>query len=350
MIRDPSGMEQIRFQERDPFEDFLDHPEHGGQRREASGAERASMDASLKKLARIFSNVPDGWQVDGALNISFIVGDYIGVHKDVDISIDPEKIEHIERELRNNGYGLFLSYPKDKKNFRGVKIMERVRHNSFTTEQAEHLMIAAIDQSGKILNQGDLNFIDVHLVRRNEQGAAVGFGGVPLPSVWQYPRHYSFHGTTIVGSHPARVAYYKLHDARAYDSHDLQLLAESGVLSVEDANDIERVCGSEILDREMMVREWIRGVLKNRKQGESVYELMITDPRVAVNLDRLEQPLRALAKDIASGEYDDMAIEDRALELAGIRRESADFMERVKRFVGYAQSAEMSKRVRNALR
>lgn len=349
MIHDSLGLEQIRFQERDPFEDFLGHSEHNGQRREASEAERMSMDASLKKLAQIFSNVPSGWQVDGALNISFVMGDYIGVHKDVDVSIDPKKIEHIEHELRNNGYGLFLSYPKDKKNFRGTKIMERVRFNSFTTDQSEHLMVAAIDLNGKIVDQSVLSFIDIHLIKRNEKGAAIGFGGVELPDAWQNSRRYSFRGVDIEGSHPARVAYYKLHDVRAYDERDLQLLAESGSLSVEDVSEIVSVCEAEMAGREAMVRGWVRNILKKIKPGEDVYQVMTKDPHVAASLDRLEKPLRELAEDIASGAYDNEAIEVRALELIGINQESSGLKERLIRFVKSVKNLELPERVKNAL-
>lgn len=352
MIHDSTGIEQVRFQERDPFEDFLDHPGFAVQRRAATEQEQEKMDASLKKLQQIFSRVPEGWNVDGALNISFITGDYIGVHKDVDISIEPAHIERIEAELRSSGYGLFLSYPKDTKNPRGPKVMERVRHNSFTSEQAEHLMIAAVDERGKISESDSLDFLDTHLIKRNNSGVSIGHGGVELPESWQKSRQYLFRGMPITGAHPAKVAYYKLHEVRAYDDRDLEILAKSGALSRDEIMDVARVCEREMTDRESMVTGWVRGILLSVKtvsdSAEDIFAKMISDPRVAIHLDRLAAPLKSLADIIASGVSDAPRLEQRALELLGVSEESAGLRSRVARFVGWVVSDERLKKVEAA--
>ncbi len=72
--------EKFMFQERDPFDDFLEHIDQNAERREPTSEEKTRMDNNLIKLGQIFSDSNLNWQLDGALNISLMKGEYIGIH------------------------------------------------------------------------------------------------------------------------------------------------------------------------------------------------------------------------------------------------------------------------------
>ena len=103
--------EKNKIQERAAFHDESVLSEVGmGERRKASVEEKKSMDKNLEKLADIFEGSNIHWQLDGALNISLMNNnEYIGVHKDVDVTIDPDDLGKLEKQLFEKNYGLFLS-------------------------------------------------------------------------------------------------------------------------------------------------------------------------------------------------------------------------------------------------
>lgn len=240
--------EPLRFQERDPFDDFLEHIDRRGTRREPTEQEREKMDKSLVALGKLFEGTGIRWQLDGALNISLMRGDYIGIHKDLDISIEADDAELLENELKKRGYGLFVSSLKDPSEPRGKKVMERVNAKEFLvaaeSDHLRHPMIAVVDERGRIREVGDLNFIDPHIVRRSN-GNPMGWHGVELPEHWGVPTPAHFQGTELMLSHPAKVAYYKLHGTRSYDRTDLKLLAESDAFTLVDVDELEGVMRAE---------------------------------------------------------------------------------------------------------
>ncbi len=104
--------ERYKYQELGSFDYFMANIDKNEERRTPTPEEKERMDASLVQLGKIFGSSNTRWHIDGALNISLMKGEYIGIHKDVDISIEKDEIEKVDGQLARNGYGLFLSYLK----------------------------------------------------------------------------------------------------------------------------------------------------------------------------------------------------------------------------------------------
>lgn len=308
-VRD-SGAETstgMLLQERDPFDDFLAHID-GGQRREATAEEQEQMDLRLRELGALFEDSDIRWQLDGALNISLLRGGYIGIHKDVDISIEADEIEKIDTHLGKKGFGLFLSKLIDSEDPKSKRLMERVGGERFTQalEQdsfIEHAMIAAVDKRGKILESEGLNFIDVHVVRRIG-GNPVGRNDVQLPEKWFEPIRHEFQGTELLLSHPAKVAYFKLRETRPYDEADLKLLVETEKVTKEDVAEIRKLVLQEKELREKRTETMMKRILGNinSEMGENqIFDQFISDPEISSKAGekRVQEILKTLAKGIA---------------------------------------------------
>jgi hypothetical protein len=303
--------EQFRYQERPAFfdETVLDQ-DKGDERRKPTDAEREQMNSNMQKLADIFDGSDLRWQLDGALNISLMKGDYIGVHKDVDLTIDQDDLEKLEKQLFSKGYGLFLSSehedPKKRK-------MKWVSAEEFRKAPKEHLMIAAVDERGKIREGESLNFLDVHLVKRDERGRPLGFGGAPLPEKWYEAQPITFKGAEINLSHPAKVAYFKLYCKRGFDETDLWALAETGKLTMDDVGEIENVLEQEFENKRETISTIIERVVRNiteTSKPEEIFEALIKDQDVAGRVEKEEdkERLRKLAELI--GKQDDKSLEN----------------------------------------
>ena len=247
------------YQQRDAFEDFAKHV-NDAERRKPMPEEKERMDAGLDKLGKIFEGTGLRWHLDGALNISLMTGEYIGVHKDVDISVEQDELEKLNERLEQTGFGIFLSYPADPKHPEGKYVFERISPADILLERPGQVMIGAIDASGKIREEEPLNFPDLHVTKRNEEGKPMGDKGVELPEKWFEGYPVQFRDTIINLSHPAKVAYFKLHGTRDYDFTDLKSLAETGKLTNEDIADIEQALKGENI---------LRRVAKNVRTGRS---------------------------------------------------------------------------------
>ena len=297
----PEAGESFQFQERYPFEDFMAHIDQDAERRPPTEEERQRMDSNLIQLGKIFEGSDIKWQIDGGLNISLVKGDYIGIHKDVDISIEESELEKIDTQLKKSGYGLFLSYPKNPKEPQGKKIMERVGAKKFSEAEQDHLMIASVDGKGKIKEGKTLNFIDVHLVKRNTEGNPTGGSGVELPEKWFEPQPTTFQGQEVNLSHPAKTAYFKLHGVRNYDQTDLQKLTETGSLTLDDVADIENIFQQEVLTRRNVVEVLIGRVVDNLKPemtADEIFDVFAQEPRIAKALERVSEPLKILSQKV----------------------------------------------------
>lgn len=103
--------EKYKFQEENPFweEEGISLSENDIERRLCTKKEKEDLDKSIEQLGNLFADADFYWQLDGALNISLYRGEYIGVHKDIDLSIDFRDLEKIEPFLNQKGFGLFLS-------------------------------------------------------------------------------------------------------------------------------------------------------------------------------------------------------------------------------------------------
>jgi len=241
-----------------PWEDFAaENINEQNERKVATPEQEAEMNQRLLELGQTMAGADFPWHIDGALNISLLNGKYIGYHKDVDLSVEAEDLEKLEAQLLKNGYGLFLSRT-DRET--GERTLRRVGHKVFKDSEQEHMLIAAIDERGRVRQDRKLNFVDVHIVERNEEGRALGQSEVPVPDAWTRAYPIDFAGTTINTSHPAKVLYFKLHQTRNYDSTDIDRLVETGKITVEDIDEVTQVFESE----------FVANIAKGRKVFETV--------------------------------------------------------------------------------
>ena len=298
-------VEDFQFQERDPFEDFMGHIDQDAERRKPTEEEKQRMDSNLIQLGKIFEGSDIKWQIDGGLNISLVKGEYIGIHKDVDISIEESELEKIDAQLKKTGYGLFLSHLKNPKEPKGKKVMERVSAKKFSEAEQDHLMIASVDEKGKIKEGKTLNFIDVHLIKRNNEGKPTGWSGVELPEKWFEPQPTTFQGQEVNLSHPAKTAYFKLHGTRNYDQTDLQKLVETGSLTLEDVGEIQQAFNQESLIRKDEAETLIGRVADNlnpEMTADEIFEVFAEEPRIAKSLEHISDQLKVLCQKVETSD------------------------------------------------
>ena len=292
-------------QEEPPWEDFAEKIDENFFRKKPSPEIIKTMNERLEELSEAFDGTSLNWHLDGALNISLMNGagsdpeKYIGEHKDVDISIEKSEIEALEAQLLKKGYGLFLSRTHDEtKN----KIMKRVRHDDFNESDAEHMLIAAIDDNGKMRRYKALDFIDVHIIRRDEAGKALGVSGTPIPEKWLHPQIIEFHGRRINISHPGKVLYYKLHQGRNYDFTDVERLLETGRITEKDIDDIGTVYEDEFranIERGRKIIGSFVAQLQPEMSADEIFGVMRNQPEFQKRKD-MDDGLRKLAEKIAS--------------------------------------------------
>jgi len=219
-----------------PFDDKIDTEE---KRIPPTEKEISDMDRSIAKLADIFAGTDIRWQLDGAMNISLMNGKYIGPHKDIDLSVEATDAGKLEELLEKNGYGLFLSERDGQK-----RVLRRIGHEALVKSN-EHVMAEAVDVNGKITENGELRGMDIHLVRRDENGFPKNDSGLPVPKEWYEPVAIEYQGKWINASPAVKVLYYKMHSWRNYDRTDMDRLAETGMLTVDDLGQV-----GELLERD----------------------------------------------------------------------------------------------------
>ena len=318
--------EAFKFQVVDAFEDHLAHIDKDDERRAASPEEVHNMDERMRKLGELFDGSDIRWNLDGAFNISIMGGKYIGVHKDVDISVEAADLPKFDGLLMKHGYGLFLSSSKDESDPRSPKILERVGAERFAAADLEHRLIASVDEPGAVSKVvDDLNFIDVHLVTRNAAGRVLGGGGALLPEKWSTPIKKEFQGYELNLSHPGKLAFFKLHESRVYDRTDLKKLAELGVLTTEDMADIENSFEAEFAARrresEVIVTRIMARVTPEMNVKQVVHEFAV-EPAIAARINSEETPaLNALCAAIVELKDRDVGrITDIAMDKFGVQK------------------------------
>ncbi len=294
-------------QEQPPWEDFTEKIDENFVRKRPSPEVVKTMNQSLEELGQAFEGSDLNWHLDGALNISLMNGagenpeNYIGEHKDVDISVEKSELEALEAQLLKNGYGLFLSRTEDRTK---SKIMRRVSYQDFADSDAEHMLIAAIDENGKIRRDKTLNFVDVHIIQRDEAGKPLGVSGTPIPEKWVQPQPMEFHSEQINVSHPGKVLYYKLHQGRNYDVTDAEKLIETGKITEEDINDIRKVFEDEFksnVERGRKIFEGFANQIRPEMNADEIFDLMQSQPEFQKRQDMTEG-LKKLAEKIAEAE------------------------------------------------
>ena len=286
-------------QERPPWETFDTKVDENFRRKEPTGPETANMNESLHQLAELFRDSQVTWLLDGALNISLFKGDWIGLHKDVDISVERDQLSQLEAEFEAKGYAMFFSIPP--KDGKGNYTMRRVGADDFARAQESHLTIAAIDDDGRILDDKALNYLDIHIIARDENGHAISPTGSILPEGWFRPLPLKTDsGDAINLSQPARIAYYKIRSEREYDFTDLERFAETGYLTEAGLDAVARVCQNDFqLGLEKGERE-IGKVFTQMKPGataEDVFGIFLTIPALAARIsEHTEETYRLVAR------------------------------------------------------
>ncbi len=303
----------FKYQERAPFSDEVGKSFfETGERRQPTEEEVRQMDKDMADLGRMTAGSGARWSIDGARNISLMKGEYIGVHKDVDISIEAEDLSKLDASLARAGYGLFIVYPKDAKNPAGQKILERMGAAGLSKKDgAPEVQIMAIDERGKLRETDDLNAIDVHVVKRDAAGHPVGPEGNNLPDKWYEPQPTDYQGHELNVSHPAKVAYFKLRQGRPYDLADLKPLVETGKLTEEDIRDVETAVENDLAARrqkgERIVKE-IQERLTPEMDVAQVERAIAESPYIAARSaetsapearKNLEASIKRVAEDVA---------------------------------------------------
>lgn len=274
--------EQNKFQEEDVFwsgKKFLS--EDDIDRRPCTYKEKNNLNKSIEQLGDLFVDADFYWQLDGALNISLYRGEYIGIHKDIDLSLDIKDIEKVEDFLGKKGFGLFLSsgVGGDKKAKYERIDGSRINNNI----QGFHPMIFKIDLNGKIMQGDDAYGIDTHIIKWNESDEPISGKDSLIPREWLKPLVIEFNGRKINCSHPALAAFHKLFFTRKYDDNDLKLLAQTGKLNHDDIMIIEKVFNDSIKDRKKEVIEYTNRVflkINFQKEKQEIFETLINDELV----------------------------------------------------------------------
>lgn len=284
---------QSRHQDRPAFfeETVLGKGEEGYEYREPTDTEREQMDRNIRKLADIFEDSGIRWLLVGSFSISVMKGDYFRNHKDIDIAIESDDLESLEQQLFLKGYALFLSLEHEDPQKRKMTWLSA----SEAREASGDLMIAAIDEQGKIRKTESLNYIDIHLTKRDEQGRPLGLYGVPLPKKWYEPQGAIFRGKNISLTHPAKEAYFKLYDGRKSAHVDLRALVEVGKLTLDDISEIGNVLEREFEDRRLVAVSFIERVVQRiaTKSGPGeIFEVLMNDEEIARRFKRDENRKR----------------------------------------------------------
>lgn len=196
----------------------------------------------LCELEKLFDCSGLSWTIDGGLSVSLLKGEFIGEHRDLDLAVEEHQLEQLQKHIESRGYGLFVTLGVQK---RETMVMKRVDWKEFSKADTYLFWIIAVDKDGLIQKDRTLNFINVHIIRRNKYGIPLNAGGCELPMHWFYSKAIEFHGCFLNVASPLKTAYYKLRSLRNYDLTDLQHMLDSGMLFFSDIMEIEAVLAEE---------------------------------------------------------------------------------------------------------
>jgi len=296
-----------KFQERRPFGESGDRFTDKLERRPPTPEQRREIGAGLDKLGDLFAGSDIRWRLDGAINISLMTkppGEYIGAHKDFDVSIEQADTAKLDGLLEKKGYGLFISRLKVEGDPKSSRVMERVGASRLTGDPADTVMIGAIDAAGKLRSDEQLDFVDVHVVRRDQAGRALGPFGKPLPEKWLEARTVGHNGRELKISDPRLVAYYKVREGRPYDLADVRHLVEAGRITAKEAGEIEAVIGGDLASRREMVSGMTVEVLSGLGadvRPDTFTKAFAAHPRVAGRITDPGDPQLAKLEQVLGG-------------------------------------------------
>lgn len=262
----------ILVQEQAPWEPFDDNIGEDSKRIPPKPERIEKMNKILKDLGVLFDGF-DKWHLDGALNISLFKKEYIGNHKDVDLSIERKDLKELEAFLKEKDYALFLSQNEEIKD-NGNKIMRRVSHVGIGNYEG-HPMICAIKEDGEIDKSKDLNYVDLHIVDRDDNNLPLLDSGVNCPEEWTKSYPATKEGQQINLSHPAKVLYYKLNQGRNYDRTDIDRLLELNVVKENDIDEIKSIFEKEFIkykEKAFILCEKISKDIKPEMSRDQIFE------------------------------------------------------------------------------
>ncbi len=245
--KEVEGDSTILIQKQNPFKPFDgENVGKDNKRLPASPEQVEKMDKTLEELTTLFNGF-DKWHLDGALNISLLKKEYIGNHKDVDLSVERINLKELELFLEKKGCGFFISQNKKDGNS-GEKILRRVSYVGIENYKG-HPMICAIDDKGKIDDSKNLNYIDLHIIDRDDNNLPLLASGINCKEEWTKSYPIEKNGQKINLSHPAKVLYYKLNQGRNYDSTDIDRLLELDVIKESDIDEIKDIFEKEFIKK-----------------------------------------------------------------------------------------------------
>lgn len=335
-------------QEQSPWEPFDDkHIDENFERKPITPEQENELNHRLEELGEVFKNSNLNWHLDGALNISLMNGGkYIGYHKDVDISVEKEELAKLEAHLLKNGYGLFLSITESKEK---NKVMRRVGYENFHDSEMEHMMIAAIDEKGKIHMDKFLNFVDVHVAERNAERQLLGKAGVVLPEKWAKPYPIELQGQQINLSHPGKVLYYKLHEERNYDTTDIQRLIETGKITFKDMDEVNNILEKEFIENRRKGKQIFNEIAPKIKSEMSANEILNIFSE-NINHKKWGEVFNAFIEKIAeSKDRSSGFIFSLALEFFNTENRENQMREKISKARNHLEDAEKIKEIRRKL-
>lgn len=290
----------ILVQNQAPWESFDNNIGEDSKRLPPSPEQVEKMNKALKDLGILFDGF-DKWHLDGALNISLFKKEYIGNHKDVDLSVEKNNLKELELFLKEKGYALFLSQNenKDDKNNRN-KIMRRVSHMGINNYEG-HPMICAIKEDGEIDKDKDLNYVDLHIIERDNNNLSILKSGVNCPEEWTNSYPINKDGKQINLSHPAKVLYYKLNQGRNYDSTDIDRLLELDVIKENDIDEIKSVFEKEFIkykEKAFTLCEEISKDIKSEMNSEEIFKI-IKKNKEFKDKDEMDLSLKIFSEEIS---------------------------------------------------
>lgn len=269
------GESTVLIQEQEPWKPF-DKKNIGedNKRLPASLEQIEKMEENLKELGTLFNGF-DKWHLDGALNISLLKKEYIGNHKDVDLSIERNDLKDLELFLEEKGYGFFLSQNENENDGDNrKKLMRRVSHLGLENYEG-HPMICALGKKGEIDKSASLNYVDLHIIDRDDKNLPLLTSGVNCPESWSKSYPIEKDGQKINLSHPAKVLYYKLNQGRNYDSTDVDRLLELDAVIESDIDEIKSIYEKEFIKKKetiLSLSDKITQQIQPEMTGEQIFE------------------------------------------------------------------------------
>jgi hypothetical protein len=211
------------------------------ERRPATPEERERMDRELTALSTLLNSAGVWWQLDGSLNLSVRNGDYVGVHRDIDVSLLKQEVPALASYLEAHGCGLFFYKKVVSEDAGKVRTLMAATLPDFLEGMPGwQRRIAPVDAEGRAITSGNLPPVESSFIEEDAVGCFHGSDGVTFPARWMEGETREFHGSNFNLSNPARFLFYKLFKFRGTDDADLRTAVSIGMLSPQDLDEVEK--------------------------------------------------------------------------------------------------------------